>query len=1253
VKVFDDKWCHALFLRNNKYFDIGDIMFFDYLDETSQREFIYLLSNFNSVDLLQTIGALQLEPNNTHFILRFEAITEAILSQPYDHTKPKISLHQLKSILDSELLFNVKLQEDPCNNVFAESFCYYNGPNIIFPSNYEDISFISQAMLKALFMYRKPFSDNEYRNILFHLASCILSISTDIANRAGITRKTQGSDSFSSDVTIPNLHDLEILKQSITFTSERLSELIRNLNILEPIETTFEKDLYFPSDQENHRITKPIVKIGETRIITFPGALISSLMYTLIRIAQERNITLEVAERFHEAMWLIVKNSIGRLHIRNVEALELFNEELPCFSDAIVKFDNDKYMYIVLITDTLENDWGISLLNHSDEKSISKTIIKRYNDIIIYLNNQINDFDTVLPLILIQCSGVAPCFISIPTEAFAEATLLMNVSDLYYISYIENGDELTLLKFARALHKFRESTQVIPFDFLDYYYQFYNHGHSFYLSDDSLSNMITIMGGKKEIVKLFHEKFDPHCVQYHEKGKFTEVIAYSDARDKPIYSPYNSYSNQLEVIIELTDPSVWIFTKNIEFEDLKKYIVYYVLFMDAICYWIIQLYNPLDYIFKELGCTHSTIKICLEINEISSDEIRPINVEPSIFNTKVDIENSQITLTISLDLENNIFYGSDNSGERLMLREILFGFSLLLPTNSASKLSKSVIKDTIDKYAPLGMKKMIIILNTNAELEMHPINKSFIRYIQSYDENIILDRLGEYICKEVNIPKGMIIKEERCKLIEKYISTFFLKELEEIIKQLSSDELIEYLLFRHDVLRYEEARFNLTIPTRLACFEDFDNLASETRDESFKNTSALLSSMFLIEYIAAHPPSGKKHINLEIYDRIMAISRYYIEWGDIRDWIYYDLADLEIRILSSGRIGISINELNKIKKAFYKEYQKDKIIDSVVSFEKYWRDRIDLSKHKNKIDEFNGYYFDEFGYTFSDRGMVVNQLYIIALKYDNQIGRYMYNLLIKELNACLDISKDIVELIIDDMALKPNSGFCAWPNPFANPEHRPWIQNRKSSYRLRPLILRDSISYTEVLWGARHLINSQKYLIFLFSSRRFKTAKGGPLDKFFGEMGDETGKKFEGLVFDYLNSKNRYIIKKNVKKIPGLEIQLRNLGEIDILVADSASKTLTIIQCKDYVVHFSAREIATSLRRIYEGDNSVMYKLNKQVEFAKSNLIIILKWLGVDDKTNWSVDGLVSVDEENFPSYFKESLYPILSLSALKQKFNL
>lgn len=116
------------------------------------------LLRYDPADLLATVGALQLMPENSDRAVRFEVISHVVASIPQGPNQSCIKPYRLKSLFNSGLLASSEIvkDEDPHEFAFTESFAFFNGPYTVFPGVADDATFILRHLLKAIFRHRQP-----------------------------------------------------------------------------------------------------------------------------------------------------------------------------------------------------------------------------------------------------------------------------------------------------------------------------------------------------------------------------------------------------------------------------------------------------------------------------------------------------------------------------------------------------------------------------------------------------------------------------------------------------------------------------------------------------------------------------------------------------------------------------------------------------------------------------------------------------------------------------------------------------------------------------------------------------------------------------------------------------------------------------------------------------------------------------------------------------------------------------------------
>ena len=120
-----------------------------------------------------------------------------------------------------------------------------------------------------------------------------------------------------------------------------------------------------------------------------------------------------------------------------------------------------------------------------------------------------------------------------------------------------------------------------------------------------------------------------------------------------------------------------------------------------------------------------------------------------------------------------------------------------------------------------------------------------------------------------------------------------------------------------------------------------------------ENNKAALASRFIIEYVVAQPPTGMRPFSLSIYHRLQALAYQIINFGFESDLIHFSLADFQLSILPSGRLGTDTKEYEKARDTHLSIFMSGETTRITESFERYWKTPqipTDVLEFKKKID---------------------------------------------------------------------------------------------------------------------------------------------------------------------------------------------------------------------------------------------------------------------------------------------------------------
>jgi hypothetical protein len=125
-------------------------------------------------------------------------------------------------------------------------------------------------------------------------------------------------------------------------------------------------------------------------------------------------------------------------------------------------------------------------------------------------------------------------------------------------------------------------------------------------------------------------------------------------------------------------------------------------------------------------------------------------------------------------------------------------------------------------------------------------------------------------------------------------------DLERLVADLEGDQLIDFLVAQNESLVRAEAVRDLTLPTKQACFGQEAKLLGELLKDTAAEVTAAVVTRFLIEYVAARPPTGPRHLTMEPYDVLLACGSEIVNRGFLSDGIQSKLSDSWVPSSASG-----------------------------------------------------------------------------------------------------------------------------------------------------------------------------------------------------------------------------------------------------------------------------------------------------------------------------------------------------------------
>jgi hypothetical protein len=1228
------------------------------LDELKEH-----LSKFSVADLLAKVGALHLASGNASRAISLDALAHLIAAQVEPPDAPNISRNRLKGFLKTYLSRNSEpgMADDPATQMFTEELLFSGGSYIVFPGPSASEQDALRWLLRAAVLRNPPLGPKEFRDEVSRAAILCLSVSNRIAQKAGIKRGEIPKGYKGDEIIIPDSAQLNKGIDAVTFSRGELLQIVHGetffASTIDPLSvaigsvdwTTYS----FEFGQLHHT---PFVKAGDRYIVPVPSLLLVALRHRILCIAQSYGVLSELVESYRGLVWTEVEELLGHLDSHQIP-IKLPDPAPTNFMEGLFTLDSDKALYVQLATDGLSDFAGGYEPSQWDVKDLNKELEGRAGEIVRHLSKRTPSPERVLILTILQPIGRA--FVAGFGDPPGNSLwLAMSASDLRTIILVEASDPLVLWKYARAHHHIRDTVRVIAADVLDEYEMYRVSQHSYYFSDKRQPDWLAIAPGDGlEMRKKVVEELGPHGVPSFHAGYLVEVWACLGS-GIPIYTPPSQLGKQIALVVEGELPiPVWVIGPDGLEGQLREFMAQLV---ETLAYWLWQFQPLLAPALVVVAKNRSTFVIEVNLDDsaqwnqaLGGSMVEQRENEAIISSMEQTGEGMRITLPPSLLTR---LYKADNRGERELIQELLLHLRSSLQADYpeiGETLSDPKIQEAINAIAPLGEKKKLILLPLDRRRELDPTDLPKFRPVHEADYAELLDGIGEYL-RARGWKEGDIPKEKRNDVLNQAVGYLYSK-LEEFVATLDRSELLPTLIAYQETSIREVFGRRFTIPTRLACFGQREELVKKLMKEIPAADEANLANRFLIEYVAARPPSGSRHPSLEIRDKLMALALEIINWGMLSDTVHFGLANVDLSVLPSERLGYDHEAVLRAQRTFMSNHLGGFISETQRTFASHWAD---LPKDDTRAvpppeaDELDQAFAGEYGLTLTEITSLMADVYTVGTRQEGPVKRLPTRELITELSQSLGWEARKVELGINLLTISPRPDFINPPD--AKEKAYPWRFNRAWSHLRRPLVRTGCEPGSVTWWGNRHVIHALRYLTQLCLGGRLK-ANSARLKQVIGRWREQEAKAFEESVARIITEMTGVPAKVRLKKVGKCRLVMggQDLGDIDVLAVIPEQHVLLPIECKDLALARTPAEIQHQLEELVHGSSDKSSTIEKHLvrtQWVKDNLDEVLgRCFSIQRKGKWKVKPILVSDSELHAPHITSIPFPVFSIETLKK----
>ena len=596
--------------------------------------------------------------------------------------------------------------------------------------------------------------------------------------------------------------------------------------------------------------------------------------------------------------------------------------------------------------------------------------------------------------------------------------------------------------------------------------------------------------------------------------------------------------------------------------------------------------------------------------------------------------------------------GGDNAGEREIVRLLLDALhdAGRDAVGADDRPSEDSIAQALDTHAPLGLKKKFSLIGGEVSLILDESNLPPYRPLQLAVLDEWRDREQELLDRLELLP-GPIELEQRVPTLNGMVGESF-KRFEQAVATFDPDGLLETLVAYGERLIQRDEHERRLVPMRIACFGTIPEMVDEMQRSGPVLATTAIAHRFVTECVVARPPSGLRPLSLEAYDELIALVALITGWGLDSDAIKYGLADTQLAVLESGRLGRSTTEYETAVEGYAGRARAEQIMRSSSAFSSMFQSPADPDPDPPiPASEFDAATKAEFGISIAQIAEFIETLLEIGDEQSGPTKRLPLAEARERVASRLAWSDGEVDAAFSLLTLMPRADFLTPPTGFDRRDLYPWAFNRRLSYLARPLLVRaESSGAQELLWGARALLRANEYLFRQLIEGRFK-AQSDEMRLLQGRITNQSGEVFNDRVAETYEATQGLIVRRRVESIADKRIERRSgqpLGDIDVLVANRSSREILLVETKDSSSARTPAEFANEEKKL----RKTLATHGERFEWLQGNLRDTLQWLGVDDgaRDEWRVRQLVVVSSEVFTTGLRELPVPVTTIAELRDE---
>ncbi|MGD0305515.1 MAG: hypothetical protein ABSC71_11875, partial [Candidatus Acidiferrales bacterium] len=1130
-------------------------------------------------------------PENASCAVRLEVLSHVVASRAVS-SGPKISANKLRQILAHPALAALTPYEDPAEEPFCVEFGFSGTAYLGTAGIAQDAEFMLSALRDAILSEAGESLPEDFKARASALIRSAMILSNSSARVAGLRRGIRPSSAVDGVISVPPAEAFRRLKAATIFTLEQVrshfSQAGMSADVLDSLISSSGGDYLGGYSFDGGPLAlAPFIRHEQNLVLLIPGAVFSAVRHSILVLAEAASLKEQLAEAYNAAVWKSVLTSFS--FTRNPRLRFSSNRaDRKYVADGVFRLDFDKVIYCVLLTDPLVrrvSDVSTDWVGDGLSDIVQKVVDNAERQVLSSLPSPTDVFTVVV----MQGLGT-PGVLSLRKSASGCPLLLLSAAALRTLSLIEGGDSLALYNFARARALAHSKVEIRSTNILDEFRLYSQSNYSFYFSDKELPDIAVIPPG--DCLALHMEvaaKRDPHVARTPEGGS-TEVIAMYDTASIPIFGAPQDVGGRVRMLVEGGPLPVWV-TVSSETQP-ESSADFCLTFVEALTYWIWQFTPTITPLLAPFGdAAPIDLRVILPTAASLRNEVAQ-SADSGIDGVAVEVDRAaqRITLEVNPALF-SLARATDNRAERELLRQVLVGFATLSRQAHGTPLTAIDVQNSLDRIAPLGLKRMLLIFDLNETPEVNDSDLLPYRRLQMRWVSELLDRIGEHLITAMDARIGDIDADDRVRTLNAIVK-FCFEQMSKLAATLSADGLLEFAMVCTEAVHREQAMSRVTIPTKLECFGSAPEMVEQLRKKIPELANIGLAGRFLVEYLVSQPPRGYRPVSVDVIDELNAWAYHIVNYAMLSDGINAGLGPYALSVLPSRRLGID----GSVWQATVDGHLRAFAIDQMESTTESVRARNKPKDERGSRDAFrrdlDSVTREEFGEPLSSLLEVMEAAIAVAQDLERGIRVVTESQCLRVLSTRTGRAELDVAKLLNLLSLGPRSSFLTPIEGYRKTDLYPWRFNRPLSYMRRPFLRFERDGESMVMWGVRHMRQSQRFLVDQCVSGKLKP-KTRVMQEFVSKRTNEVGSLFNDKVADFFAGLAGIAVERRVKKIGELRELQTHLGDIDVLVGDVNRGRILVVECKDLSVARTPYEMARELIEIFGGGNDAKSTVSK------------------------------------------------------------